>query len=58
MQGYEDNERCSIICKPLERLRISYNYAFYLHVPYSNRFGVVAQRDCWGTFYPYWHKFS
>lgn len=47
MQGYEDNERCSIICKPLERLRtcISYNYAFYLHVPYSNKLGVVVQRD-------------
>lgn len=45
MQGYEDNERCSVICKPLERLRISYNYAFYLHVPYSNKLGVVVQRD-------------
>lgn len=45
MQGYEYNERCSIKCKPLERLRISYNYAFYLHVPYSNKLGVVVQHD-------------
>lgn len=45
MQGYEDNERCSIICKQLERLRIFYNYAFYLHVPYSNKLGVVVQRN-------------